>query len=245
MRLNEREVRTLPKGAAELRASDDDGTAKIGGYAMLFDVDSDDMFFGEESIAPEAVTKTLKEADVRALWNHNSDKVLGRNVAGTLALRQDDKGLLYEAITPATTWARDAVVSIERGDVTQSSFGFRTIRDEWRTVDGVTKRRILEMELFDVSPVTFPAYPQTDVAVRSLLRHEGAEDADFDRYTEQFDAIREGSLTNAEYRSIVGGIVLELRDRQPAPGHRPHSEDDQRQPSTETQRLALDLLEVE
>ncbi len=235
MRLNDREDRTLHAGLSELRASDDE-VRKIGGYAALFNATSDDLYFGEETIEPGAFTKTLKEADVRALWNHDTNFVLGRNKAKTLTLREDDKGLFYEALTPDTTWARDLAVSIDRGDVTQSSFGFRTIRDEWHQVDDVNTRRILEVELFDVSPVTFPAYPQTDVAVRSLLRHEGAKDEEIEGLSEKLAELRNPQLTATEFRSIVDPITREFRERRKA---------DTRKPSTETQRLALDLLEVE
>jgi hypothetical protein len=235
MRLNDREDRTLRAGLSELRASDDGGK-KIGGYAALFGVTSDDLYFGEETIEPGAFTKTLQEADVRALWNHDTNFVLGRNKAKTLTLREDDKGLFYEAKTPNTGWAKDLVVSIDRGDVTQSSFGFRTIRDEWHQVDDINTRRILEVELFDVSPVTFPAYPQTDVAVRSLLRHEGAKDEEIEGLSEKLAELRNPQLTATEFRSIVDPITREFRERREA---------DTRKPSTETQRLALDLLEAE
>ena len=235
MRLNDREDRTLRAGLSELRASDDE-VRKIGGYAALFGVTSDDLYFGEETVEPGAFTKTLKEADVRALWNHDTNFVLGRNKAETLALKEDDKGLLYEALTPDTQWARDLAVSIDRGDVTQSSFGFRTIRDEWHQVDDVNTRRILEVELFDVSPVTFPAYPQTDVAVRSLLRHEGAKDEEIEGLSKKLAELRNPQLTATEFRSIVDPITREFRERRKA---------DTRKPSTETQRLALNLLEVE
>ena len=238
MRLNDREDRTLRAGLSELRASDDDEVKKIGGYAALFNAVSDDLYFGEEIIEPGAFTKTLKEADVRALWNHDTNFVLGRNRAKTLALQEDDKGLLYEALTPDTQWARDLAVSIDRGDVTQSSFGFRTIRDEWLfdTEKEINRRRILEVELFDVSPVTFPAYPQTDVAVRSLLRHEGAKDEEIEGLSEKLAELRNPQLTATEFRSIVDPITREFRERRKA---------DTRKPSTETQRLALDLLEAE
>lgn len=246
MRLNEREQRSLRSGATELRASDDDdGSGKISGYAALFSVESDDLFFGSETIKPGAFTKTLKEADVRALWNHDSNFVLGRNTAGTLELREDSKGLFTEIAPPDTHWANDLKESIRRRDVTQMSFGFRTIRDEWHSKDDKTERHILEVELFDVSPVTFPAYPDTEVAVRSLLRHEGANNEEIEGLSDQLAALRDPDLTAVEFRSILDPITREIRTRQSAPGQRPHPEDDQQKFRTDSLHLALDLSEVE
>ena len=128
---------------AELRIERrDDEPPKIVGYAALFDVESLDLGGFVETI--------------------------GRNVADTLALREDKKGLLMEAVPPDTQWARDLIISIERSDITGQSFSFRTISDKWTDPDeGPDERRLLEVELFDVGPVTFPAYVKTDVAVRS------------------------------------------------------------------------------
>jgi hypothetical protein len=94
--------------------------------------------------------------------------VLGRNKAGTLRLHEDDHGLAIEIDPPDTQWARDLMVSMERGDVTQMSFGFTVAEDSWeQDKDEKVTRTILKIkELYDVSPVTFPAYPQTEAHVR-------------------------------------------------------------------------------
>ena len=161
-----KEIRTVP---IELRVEGGD-TPKIVGHAAVFNKWSEDLGGFREKIASGAFTKTIKEGDIRALFNHDANFVLGRNKAGTLTLEEDKKGLKVSIDPPDAQWARDLTTSIERGDITQMSFGFRTIKDQWTTPkDGKdNQRELLEVELFDVSPVTFPAYPQTDVGVRSL-----------------------------------------------------------------------------
>lgn len=144
-------------------------TKTLVGYAAKFGVRSEDLGGFVESIAPGAFDRAISEGhDVRALWNHNADVVLGRTKAGTLRLSVDEVGLKIETDLPDTQAARDLRVSVARGDVSQMSFGFRTKGDEWRTEDGVPYRTLTDLDLFDVSPVTYPAYPQTEVSVRAL-----------------------------------------------------------------------------
>lgn len=150
--------------------TEEDDTRHIRGYGAVFNELSEDLGGMQELIEPGAFTKTLQEADVRSLWNHNADYVLGRNISGTLELFEDKRGLGYDVTPPDAQWARDLMASIERGDVSGSSFGFCTVRDKWdQDEDGKVTRRLLEVKLFDVGPVTFPAYPQTSVQVRSKL----------------------------------------------------------------------------
>lgn len=160
-----RERRNLP--IAELRVhKGDDGAQKITGHAAVFDTLSEDLGFFREKIAPGAFTPSIAEDDVRALWNHDPNFVLGRNRAGTLRMKEDDKGLAIAVDLPDTQAARDLTVSIERGDVSQMSFGFRTLVEEWDESDPQNIIRTLKkVTLFDVSPVTYPAYPDTDVDV--------------------------------------------------------------------------------
>lgn len=146
-----------------------DETPKIRGYAAVFGKLSEPMMGFREKIAPGAFKKTLKEADVRALFNHDPNIVLGRSSSGTLELREDDQGLWMEIDPPDTAQGRDVMKLVERGDVDQASFAFRVIKDTWENERGKTPIRTLEeVQLFDVSPVTYPAYPQTSVDVRSV-----------------------------------------------------------------------------
>lgn len=142
---------------------------KISGHAAVFDQLSEDLGGFRERIAKGAFERTLRDgADVRGLFNHDPNIILGRSTAGTLRLKEDITGLLTEIDPPDTQFARDLMISVRRGDITQMSFGFFTKQDKWDKVDGGWVRTLLDAELFDVSLVTYPAYPQTDVAVRSL-----------------------------------------------------------------------------
>lgn len=164
------EHRAFSLEQVEIREEGD--SPKIVGYAAVFDQPSENLGGFTEVVRSTAFNKTLSDgADVRALWNHNPDYVLGRTKSGTLRLKTDDKGLWIEIDPPKTTWARDLMESIKRGDVDQMSFGFRTVRDRWTNNEenGEVLRELIEVQLFDVSPVTFPAYPQTEVYVRSAI----------------------------------------------------------------------------
>ena len=160
------ERRTFPLTEFRMEEKGSD-PPKIVGYAAVFNQLSEDLGGFREKIAPGAFKKTIQEADIRALWNHNPDYVLGRNKSGTLKLEEDNHGLRIEVTPPDTTWAKDLITSMKRGDVDQMSFGFRTIKDRWEGERGNNIRTLLEVELYDVSPVTYPAYPQTTVEARS------------------------------------------------------------------------------
>lgn len=162
-----RERRVL-SGQVEMRAAQEGAPKQIAGYAAVFNSPTEIGNYFVEKIAPGAFTAAIGRDDVRALFNHDENIVLGRTTAGTLKLSEDDRGLAYEITPPDTTSARDLAVSITRGDVNQSSFCFRAIREEWDESGPLPVRTILEAELYDVSPVTFPAYDDTEVGCRSL-----------------------------------------------------------------------------
>lgn len=169
-------------GNVELRMSDDGKKKKLTGYALKFGQRYDMGWFTEE-IAPGALNGA-DMSDVRALLNHNPNFVLGRTTAGTLRLAVDDIGLRYEIDLPDTQAARDLAISVERGDITQSSWGFmlrvgdNEQPDEWTRHNGKDHRTINAVSrVFDVSPVTFPANPGTEVAKRSFERLTAEERA--------------------------------------------------------------------
>ena len=164
LKQNDKEQRYIPVEAAELRVAQmDDGTRAIEGYAAVFNQLSEDLGGFREKIAPGAFKKALKNSDARMLYNHNDDYVLGRESNGTLKLKEDDKGLIVRATPPK--WAEWIMESIDRGDINKMSFGFWTEKDEWDHKENI--RTLLEVaELVEVSPVTFPAYPSTSVALR-------------------------------------------------------------------------------
>lgn len=155
------------------------GGLVIEGYGAVFGKRSQDLGGFVEEVGRSAFNKTIKESDVRALFNHDPNYVLGRMKAGTLELSVDSAGLPYRISLPNTTFARDLYESMSRGDINQSSFSFEVIRDSWtETEDRNLLRTLEEVRLFDVGPVTFPAYEDAaSGVVRSLARHLGvAED---------------------------------------------------------------------
>jgi uncharacterized protein len=169
--------RRIATGSAPLRASGATGSAggrRLIGYAALFNSRSADLGGMAEIIAPGAFTTALKSSDVRALLNHDANLVLGRTKAGTLRLRQDAVGLLAEIDVPNTPAGDGVLESVRRGDISQMSFSFRVAPngDKYSTdSDGRVLRRITEVaEIFDVSPVTYPAYAATTLSVRALAQ---------------------------------------------------------------------------
>lgn len=163
-----KETRVLPM--TEFRVLKDDGKSKLEGYAAVFNRWSEDLGGFVERIAPNSFKKALKNSDVRALFNHDPNYVLGRSTSGTLQLKEDKKGLHIINEPPNTQWANDLMVSIDRGDISQMSFGFTVERDEWNEdKNGRVTRTIHEIgRLLDVSAVSFPAYGDTSVALRTL-----------------------------------------------------------------------------
>jgi hypothetical protein len=173
------EKRTLLiENLRSVRAADDpeSGKRKFVGYAAVFNSETRINSWLIEKIAPGAFTESIQNDDIRSVWNHNNDFVLARTTNGTLKLTEDEKGLLAEIDPPDTQWARDFQVSIDRGDVSQMSFSFRTISDKWEEnqEDNTETRTLLKAKLFEVSPVTFPAYADTTVALRSLESARGS-----------------------------------------------------------------------
>lgn len=204
----------------ELRIISEKGT--IEGHAAMFNCLSGNLGGFREKIRPGAFSKTIKEADVRALWNHNDGFVLGRNKAGTLELSEDEKGLAVKIYPPDTTWANDLRESIKRGDVNQMSFGFRCIKDNWTEDEFGPIRELIEVQLFDVSPVTFPAYPQTDVSARAISAAGAGENM---KLYKALMRLNRGETLNEEDKALVKNYENELRAKtgEPEPAHVDHS----------------------
>lgn len=150
----------------------------IEGHAAVFDRLSEDLGGFRERIARGAFRKVLtRSPDVRLLINHNSDLILARTASGTLTLREDPRGLFISGEAGDTSYARDLRVAMQRGDVSQCSFAFTVGSETWaiekvggEDVNVATIREI--RDLFDVSVVTVPAYPQTDATIRSRVEAE-------------------------------------------------------------------------
>jgi HK97 family phage prohead protease len=203
VKIDEMERRCLPTSEVRL---DGETAPKITGYAAVFGVFADIGGLFREQVQKGAFTKTLKEADVRALWNHNPDYVLGRNKAGTLKLWEDSKGLSYEIDPPSTAWANDLITSVKRGDVNQSSFGFSVNKQEVNYEKD--ERTLVDVTLYDVSLVCFPAYPTTTAQVRSLFQHEPPPDPpQWEELDQIISKIKAGEpLTDDEIRAITAYI---------------------------------------
>jgi HK97 family phage prohead protease len=170
-----RELR-IYKGS-EIRAKKTEN--QIEGHAAIFNDLSQDLGGFYERVMPGAFSDDLKtNPDVRALFNHDPNIVLGRTTSRTLRLSEDAKGLAYVVDMPDTQHARDLTTSIERGDISHCSFGFYVTSQKWSQepdpADPTGKSQRLVRELhkvatFDVSPVTYPAYTGTDVDTRRLF----------------------------------------------------------------------------
>ncbi len=146
----------------ELRAS---GT-RVRGYAASFDTPTD---LGEfrEVVRKGAFRQSLESDNIRALYDHDSKALLGTTKAGTLILREDERGLAFELDLPNTSHGNDVAELIKRGDIAGCSFGFRTKKDNWVSGPKFT-RELLDVELAEITLTANPAYPQTSVALRSL-----------------------------------------------------------------------------
>ncbi|MDX1538834.1 HK97 family phage prohead protease [Arsukibacterium sp.] len=159
--------------ASEVRAQTEEGQpAKIVGNGAVFNSRSENLGGFREIIMPGAFDDVLND-DVRATFNHDPNFILGRSSSGTLRIATNDDGLGYEIDAPSTQTIRDLVLSpMARGDIKESSFGFRVAQDgdEWLQDDeGIIVRKIHRMsKLFDIGPVTFPAYQAANSAKRSM-----------------------------------------------------------------------------
>jgi len=163
------ERRVLSADDIELRVTDGDAP-KITGYAAKFGKWSQDLGGFTEKIREGAFDEAIGNSDVRALKNHDPNLLLGRTASETLRLSTNSVGLRFEIDVPDTTTGADTVTEIRRGDLSGCSFTFTTAEDDWKYLDdGSVQRTIIKIgELFDVGPVTYPAYPDTTVAARSL-----------------------------------------------------------------------------
>ena len=157
----------------EIRAVAEGDVKKLTGYAAVFNSLSEELWGFREKIAPGAFQRSINAgADVRALFNHDPNYVLGRTVAKTLSLSEDSRGLKVEITPPNIQWAKDLVETISRGDISQMSFGFRVVKEQWEEKDDENIRTLLDVDLFDVAAVTFPAYAGTSIQSRSLAEND-------------------------------------------------------------------------
>lgn len=160
----------------EERADAEGALPKIVGYTAVFGVDTEiNSYFGsfKERIQKGAFKRAIREGqNVRALRNHDPDNLLGTTQAKTVRLKEDDIGLHIEVDTDDTTVGRDTVSMIKRGDLSGMSFAFIVRKEKWISgEDGSPDMRIIQdVDLYDVGPVTYPAYSQTTADTRSASK---------------------------------------------------------------------------
>jgi HK97 family phage prohead protease len=145
---------------------------RLVGYAAVFNSDSETLQGPKgpfiERIAPGAFTRTLRESPgVLALWQHETNSPLARAPHGGLSLSEDEVGLQVAISLPATSLARDALELVRAKIVDAMSFGFRAVRDSWSTAKGIAVRTLHDVDLIEVSPVTWAAYAATTLDARA------------------------------------------------------------------------------
>lgn len=169
--MKDKELRFFP--AVELRMEEVDGKPRLRGYAAVYNQLSVDFGGWREIIRPGAFTNSLALGpDVRAVIDHEGGlNTIGRTRNGTLRLSEDTQGLRVEIEPPDTQAGRDIVTLVQRGDLNQMSFAFWTKRDNWLEQDEFVLRELHEVDIDggDVAVVTYPAYPQTSIAMRSVM----------------------------------------------------------------------------
>jgi HK97 family phage prohead protease len=208
----------------------DTGVRTIKGHGSVFDSPSEDLGGFREIIHKGAFDEAIANSDVRCLINHEANLILGRNTSGTLRLFITDTGLSYECDLPDTTYARDLTVSLDRGDISQSSFAFTmdwekegTREDggnyEYRYNkgdDSWTLHIYKVRELFDVSPVTYPAYKDADVrsAVNGLQAAKQRRDAATQATIDAEQAALDAAKADIEAEDEVFAVEHAERQRQ-------------------------------
>jgi len=197
-----RHVRIFPLSSVEIRAASDGKPERIVGHAAVYNNWSEDLGGFKERVMPGAFDKSIGVSDVRALFNHDPNYIFARTTVadgmeGCLTLSTETKGLHIDAMPLCTDTIRDLVMMpMKAGLINQMSFSFSVRGDElwdmpatagtgavWRSpknAGGLYERDLIDVELFDISPVTFPAYTATDVSARALLAETGI---DFDALT--------------------------------------------------------------
>jgi uncharacterized protein len=150
-----------------IRQADNPNDLTIEGYFALYEQETE-LFDGIFEIITKGAFDNTLQNDIRALWNHNTQFVLGRNKSGTLELKTDEKGLYGIIKMPKTQYAQDLYELVQRGDVDQASFGFNILAEDIEELaSGAYRWRINDIDLHEISVVTFPAYENTSVQARA------------------------------------------------------------------------------
>lgn len=197
---------------------DGNNPLRIDGHGSVFNVLSEDLGGFREIIHPGAFDRALKKSDIRCLFNHDANLILGRNTSGTLEVGTDNAGLNYACEMADVSYARDLKVSIDRGDVNQSSFAFSVDWEDeterkWsmtRSEDGQWILNHFDVdELFDVSPVTYPAYKAAGVRSAGLAPAFRALEAAKDRLNarQKNEGTKADEMQKAEAAAIRARLI--------------------------------------
>ena len=171
----------------DFQTRQENDTKYIEGYFIRFNEETELWPGVFEEVSPEAVVNSLKNNDIRCLFNHDTSIVLGRTGNGTLELKADEKGVYGRVkINQNDKQAMDILARIERGDINACSFGFNIIKEDTENrEDGTVKFVLKEIDLKEVSPVTFPAYPTTSISARKK---------DYEQYKQKQLELRKNKL---------------------------------------------------
>jgi hypothetical protein len=229
-----REQRYVTVDDLEVRAAEGSDPLRIIGHPVVYNRWSEDLGGFREMVMPGAATKTLRESDIRVLFNHDPNFVLGRNRADTAVFTEDGTGVRMEDFPPDTTTIRDLVIiPMQRKDITQMSFAFRVVNpepfdpapgvrygDHWeppKKEGGLWDRTVNEFQMFDGSIVTFPAYTQTDAAVRDQVGLlEGISGLDLRALTALLTRLERGIPTTDTDVDLLNGSIAVLRSYVPS-----------------------------
>ena len=165
MEMKKKEIRTFDITNLSTRDVTENNSRIVTGYAAVFNSRTLLWEGLEEVISPGAFSKALSNSDVRCLFDHDWWKVLGRTKSGTLRLEEDERGLKFEVELPNTTDANNLIESMSRGDIDQCSFGFIPTEETWDYNTDPVLRTVNEVELFEVSIVSLPAYEDTEATL--------------------------------------------------------------------------------
>lgn len=194
--MSERKMRTV---STEFLTREEGNEYSISGYFSVFNSIYEIAPGMTESVAPGAFSRSLEGGDIRALTNHDSTLVLGRTKAHTLELREDERGLWGKVtINPNDRDAMNLYERVKRGDVDQCSFGFEIVNEETDfREDGSVHWTIRDVNLFEVSACTFPAYEETNIAARAAER-ENLQKRSLDAWkTKTMEVLKNGSESSA------------------------------------------------
>lgn len=189
--LSNTEVRETPNGF------------KFRGYAAIFNSLSEDLGGYQEMISPGAFSRSLQEnPDIRLLINHDPNKILARTPR-TMRVNEDSRGLAVEADLPNTTYGNDLAESLSRGDISQMSFRFRPVDSTWEKRDSTPIEVLKDVDLIEVSAVTFPAYPASTASLQERM---------LDTAFRTLDEFREGKQISASNRDVIANVMQMLQD---------------------------------